>query len=433
MTLRAVASSSGGGSGNVTVGTSTITGGTDTRVLYDNAGVLGEYVITGTGNVVMSTSPTLVTPILGTPTSGTLTNCTLPVGGITGLGTGIATWLATPSSANLGSALTDKTGTGLNVFQTSPSLVTPALGVATATSLAIGGATIGTDALAVTGTVTVSGAVTLTTKLAAAQGGTGFGTYAVGDILYADTTTTLAKLADVATGSVLVSGGVGVAPSWSTTITGTVLQANTLRTDSSSATSNFGTASQISISAANSSAGLLFAGASNVQFRAVFNGTNSSVLTANTSYSNVIFGASPITEATSGTHALLANVAINAPTFTNGSATTTDATSLYIAGAPTGITPTNAVTSLWVAAGTSRFDGGVASWTSTAIPAGGTAGTGYKFSSTSNFGVFFGSGAPSLAAAQGSLYLRSDGSSTSTRLYVNTDGSTTWTNFVSAA
>jgi len=69
----------------------------------------------------------------------------------------------------------------------------------------------------------------------------------------------------------------------------------------------------------------------------------------------------------------------------------------------------------------------------TAIPAGGTAGAGYKLSSTSNFGIFFGSGAPTLSAAQGSLYLRSDGSSTSTRLYVNTNGSTTWTNVTTAA
>ncbi|MEQ9416650.1 MAG: hypothetical protein RJQ08_03805 [Salinisphaeraceae bacterium] len=71
--------------------------------------------------------------------------------------------------------------------------------------------------------------------------------------------------------------------------------------------------------------------------------------------------------------------------------------------------------------------------TGTAVPAGGTAGAGYKFSSTSNFGVFFGSGAPTLAAAQGSLYLRSDGSSTSTRAYINTDGSTTWTALTTAA
>jgi hypothetical protein len=69
----------------------------------------------------------------------------------------------------------------------------------------------------------------------------------------------------------------------------------------------------------------------------------------------------------------------------------------------------------------------------TAIPAGGTAGAGYKFSSTSNFGVFFGSGAPTLSAAKGSLYLRSDGSGTSTRAYINTDGSTTWTAITTAA
>lgn len=45
----------------------------------------------------------------------------------------------------------------------------------------------------------------------------------------------------------------------------------------------------------------------------------------------------------------------------------------------------------------------------TSIPAGGTTGSGYKFSSTANFGTFFGSGVPTLTAARGSLYLRSDG------------------------
>jgi len=63
----------------------------------------------------------------------------------------------------------------------------------------------------------------------------------------------------------------------------------------------------------------------------------------------------------------------------------------------------------------------------TAIPAGGTAGVGVRVSDTSNFGVFFGSGAPTLSAAKGSLYLRSDGSGTGDRMYVNTDGATAWT------
>jgi hypothetical protein len=69
---------------------------------------------------------------------------------------------------------------------------------------------------------------------------------------------------------------------------------------------------------------------------------------------------------------------------------------------------------------------------STAVPVGGTAGAGIMMSSTTNLGVFFGSGAPTIAAAQGSLYLRTDGTSTSTRLYVNTTGSTTWTNVTTA-
>lgn len=65
--------------------------------------------------------------------------------------------------------------------------------------------------------------------------------------------------------------------------------------------------------------------------------------------------------------------------------------------------------------------------TTTGIPAGGTTGLGLGFSSTSNFGIFYGSGAPSLSAAKGSLYLRSDGSGTNDRMYVNTNGGTTWT------
>ncbi len=85
---------------------------------------------TGTGALVFANSPTLVTPALGTPASGTLTNATgLPIStGVSGLGTGVATFLATPSSDNLRSALTDETGTGAAVFATSPTLVTPALG-----------------------------------------------------------------------------------------------------------------------------------------------------------------------------------------------------------------------------------------------------------------------------------------------------------------
>jgi hypothetical protein len=110
---------------------------------------------TGSGSLVFGTSPTiasatLTAPVLGTPASGTLTNCTgFPAASLAGLGTGVAAWLATPSSANLAAAVTGETGSGALVFATSPTLVTPVLGVASATSLTLG------------------------TPLAVAQGGTG--------------------------------------------------------------------------------------------------------------------------------------------------------------------------------------------------------------------------------------------------------------------
>lgn len=83
---------------SITVGTTTISGGATTRVLYDNAGTLGEYTITGSGTVV--------------------------------------------------------------AMQTSPSLVTPAIGVATGTSLALGGCTIGANALCATGSAAISSTLT---------------------------------------------------------------------------------------------------------------------------------------------------------------------------------------------------------------------------------------------------------------------------------
>ena len=72
------------------------------------------------------TSLTLATPLL--PASGGT--------GITSLGSGVATWLGTPSSANLAAAVTGITGTGALVFANTPTLITPILGTPTSGNLA---------------------------------------------------------------------------------------------------------------------------------------------------------------------------------------------------------------------------------------------------------------------------------------------------------
>ena len=125
-------------------------------------------------------SPTMTTPALGTPASGTLTNATgLPIStGVSGLGSGVATFLATPSSSNLASAVTDETGSGSLVFATSPTLVTPNLGTpstlvgtnisGTASNLTAGAVTNG---VYTTGSQTIGGSKTFSSTILLADGG----------------------------------------------------------------------------------------------------------------------------------------------------------------------------------------------------------------------------------------------------------------------
>lgn len=120
----------------------------------------------GTGSFARVTSPAFTTPDLGTPSGVTLTNATgLPIStGVSGLASGAATFLGGATSSNLRSLVTDETGTGQLVFATSPSLVTPTLGVASATS--INKVTI--TAPATGATLTIPDGVTLTAPAASA-------------------------------------------------------------------------------------------------------------------------------------------------------------------------------------------------------------------------------------------------------------------------
>ena len=87
----------------------------------------------GTGAAVYTADPSLLVDLTSEVTG------TLPVAnggtGITSLGSGVAAFLGTPSSANLATAVTDETGSGSLVFATSPTFVTPALGTPSAAVL----------------------------------------------------------------------------------------------------------------------------------------------------------------------------------------------------------------------------------------------------------------------------------------------------------
>jgi len=120
---------------------------TDTTIARASSGVVSIE-----GNAVLVSGGAL-----GTPASGTLTNATgLPIStGVSGLGSGIATVLATPSSANLASAITDETGSGSLVFGTSPTITTPAITGGTLTDAVVHGLEedINVVAAAATGTI----------------------------------------------------------------------------------------------------------------------------------------------------------------------------------------------------------------------------------------------------------------------------------------
>ena len=234
------------------------------------AGALGQNV-SGSGSIALTTSPVFTTPNLGTPSAVTLTNASgLPLStGVTGTlpitsgGTGQTTASAAFDALNPMTTLGDMiyegagpsatrlaigtSGQVLTVSGGIPSWSTPASGGVTTISFGSTGLTPSTatsGAVSVAGTLAIANGGTgststtycsltsnVTGTLPATNGGTGQSSYAVGDLLFASTTTALSKLADVATGNALISGGVGVAPSYgkiglTTHVSGTLPVAN---------------------------------------------------------------------------------------------------------------------------------------------------------------------------------------------------------------
>ena len=193
-------------------------------ILYaTSATVLARLGKSGTSTHALTNTGTNNNPVWAQIALATGVSGTLPAGnggtGITSLGSNVATFLGTPSSANLRSALTDETGTGSAVFATSPTLVTPALGTpsalvatnasGTASSLTAG--TVTTNAN-LTGVVTSSGNATSIADKALAIAKIADGTD--GELITWNASGVIAAVAVGSADEVLTSNGSGAAPTF---------------------------------------------------------------------------------------------------------------------------------------------------------------------------------------------------------------------------
>ena len=192
------------------------TGGSVANPSWASPNIAVVAITGGTISGVAITTSTINSSIIGgtTPAAATFTNLTA---------TGTVSFSNPLTVPNGGTGAATLTANGI-VYGNG----TSAVGVTAA-------GTTGQALLANSGNVPTWGAVNLTTTvtgvLPAPNGGTGFSSYTTGDILYANSSNTLARLNDVQTGNALISGGVGVAPSWgkidlTTHVSGTLPVAN---------------------------------------------------------------------------------------------------------------------------------------------------------------------------------------------------------------
>tara|TARA_R110002126_G_scaffold116111_1_gene255162 strand:+ start:313 stop:2007 length:1695 start_codon:yes stop_codon:yes gene_type:complete len=231
---------------------------------------------------------------------------TLPVGnggtGITSFGTGIATFLGTPSSANLAAALTDETGSGSAVFATSPTLVTPILGTPQSATL--------TNATGLPISSGVSGLGTNVATALAVNIGTAGAPVVNGGVLGTPSSGTLTN----ATGLSLTTGVTGILPvanGGTATATPSLVQGSgvtitgTWPNQTINATGTGGTVTAVSVASSNG-----FAGSSS--------GGGTPVLTLSTSITGVLKGnGTALSAATAGTDYVAPGGALGTPSSGN--------------------------------------------------------------------------------------------------------------------
>jgi hypothetical protein len=199
---------------------------------YGSASTVPQYTVLASGQLSAASNVPIVIPYTSVTGLGSIATQNASAVAITG-GTINGTTIggSTPAPGTF-TTLTSTGATNLGTISTGVWQGTPvavAYGGTGATTAAGARSNLGAAASGANSDITsLSG---LTTPLSAPQGGTGFGSYTTGDLLYADTSSTLARLNDVATGNALISGGVGVAPSWgkiglTTHVSGTLPVAN---------------------------------------------------------------------------------------------------------------------------------------------------------------------------------------------------------------
>lgn len=188
-----------GSTTNINFGSSS---GTGTATFNNDVTITGNLIVNGSSTTVNSTTITVDDKNIELGSIAGANNITADGGGITLKGT------------------TDKTFNWINA--TGAWTSSEDLDLASGKVYEINGATVlsatalgtGVTGSSLTSVGTIGTGTWQGTTVAAAYGGTGHSSYTVGDLLFASGTTTLSKLADVATGNALISGGVGVAPSW---------------------------------------------------------------------------------------------------------------------------------------------------------------------------------------------------------------------------